>query len=549
MAQITLKNLAHSYYPNPQSDKDYALKEMDHVWQDGGAYALLGASGCGKTTLLNIIGGLDQYTDGDLTIDGVSTKQYTDTDWDTYRNHTIGFVFQSYNLIMHQSVLSNIELALTLSGVSKAERKKRAMDALERVGLADQAKKRPNQLSGGQMQRVAIARALVNNPDVLLADEPTGALDTESSEQIMKLLEEVARDRLVIMVTHNPDLADRYATRVIQLLDGLVISDSAPCEMDAAVAQPQERRKKASMSFGTALSLSLNNLMTKKARTFLTAFAGSIGIIGIALILSLSNGVNNYIHGIEEDTLSSYPIMIEKSAFDMTSMMNSMMEMERPEESTDEETVYSSDVMGRMLSMMNSGMKENNLEDFMAHLEKSAAEIAPYVNDIQYGYATPLSLYRDTEYGIVKVNPSTLMTSTGVYDTSEDSVYASLSTSSMYSSGMSQMDVFKELYGNEDMLASQYEVLAGRMPTAKDEMVFIVNKRNMVSDYLLYALGIKDPAEIESMMRAMVTGETIETSAMQFTYDDLMALSFRLVPDVDLYEKTDKGFIEKTLPT
>ncbi len=521
-----------------------ALKGISLTFPQCQFAAILGPSGCGKTTLLNIIGGLDHYTTGEMTVDGVSTKEYADTDWDAYRNHTIGFVFQNYNLIAHQTVLSNVELALTLSGVGKSERRARAMEALERVGLTDQAKKRPNQLSGGQMQRVAIARALVNNPDVLLADEPTGALDTESSEQIMKLLKEVARDRLVLMVTHNPDLADRYATRVIRLLDGRVVGDSAPCEADAADKTAAAPVKKASMSFGTALALSINNLMTKKTRTFLTAFAGSIGIIGIAHILFLSNGVNNYIHGIEEDTLSSYPLMIEKSAFDMTGMMNSFMDMERPKDSADDDTVYSSDVMGRALSMMNSGMKENNLKDFMAYLENDADGIARHVNDIQYGYATPLSLYRDTEFGVVKVNPSSLVSGSGIYDTSEDSIYATLTTSSMYSSSMSQMDVFKELFGNRDMLSSQYEVLAGRMPEAKDEMVFIVNKRNMVSDYLLYALGIKDPDEIEEMMRSMVTGDAIDTETMQFSYEDLMRLSFRLVPDVDLYEKTAGGFVD-----
>ena len=390
-----------------------ALRGVSLSFRESEFVAVLGHSGCGKTTLLNIIGGLDQYTSGDLIINGRSTKEFTDRDWDSYRNHSIGFVFQSYNLIPHQSVLSNVELALTLSGVSKAERRRRAAEALEKVGLKDQMKKRPNQLSGGQMQRVAIARALLNDPDILLADEPTGALDSETSVQVMDILQEIAQDKLVIMVTHNPELAERYATRIIRVLDGKVVSDSNP--YDAAVqpvVQGKSREKKPSMSFATAFSLSLNNLMTKKGRTILTSFAGSIGIIGIALILSLSSGINAYINQVQEDTLSSYPITIEAESVDMSSMITSLMGARHQEEEGEREAdrVYASTIMFDMLnSMVDAETTTNNLEAFKAYLDNGGGGIADLAT-IRYSYDIPFDVYtKDADGKIVKSDVTAML--------------------------------------------------------------------------------------------------------------------------------------------
>ena len=448
---LQLKNIVKDYVSGDTTVQ--ALKGIDITFRDSEFVSILGQSGCGKTTLLNIIGGLDQYTSGDLIINGRSTTKYKDSDWDTYRNHTIGFVFQSYNLIPHQSVLSNVELALTLSGVSKAERRKRAVEVLEKVGLGDQIHKKPNQMSGGQMQRVAIARALVNNPDILLADEPTGALDSATSIQIMELLKEISKDRLIIMVTHNPELAEKYSSRIVRLLDGKVTDDTMPYEpTDSRVtennkAKRVKKKKGTSMSFLTALSLSANNLMTKKGRTLLTAFAGSIGIIGIALILALSSGFQSYIKKVEEDTLSSYPIAIEEEQVDYSSMMSAFMGQHVGEASEKEDgKIYSNNIISEMLNSMMSQVQVNNLADFKKFIEDGSNGFDELVSDIQYGYSTTLNIYKeDTSDGIVQVNPSTVLDTIGMGQLSGMSGSSMMSSSMM---GGGSWDVWSELIGN-----------------------------------------------------------------------------------------------------
>lgn len=503
-----------------------ALKGINLRFRDCEFVSILGQSGCGKTTMLNIIGGLDKYTSGDLKINGVSTKNYKDRDWDFYRNNSIGFVFQSYNLIPHQTVLSNVELALTLSGVSKAERKKRAIEALEKVGLGEQIHKKPNQMSGGQMQRVAIARALVNNPDILLADEPTGALDTETSIQIMELLKEISKDRLIIMVTHNPELAKNYSTRIVKLLDGVITDDSDPYTLEdmeadirakeAAKVKTSEKKikksgkkQKTSMSFFTALSLSFNNLMTKKTRTILTAFAGSIGIIGIAMILSISNGIQLYIDRVQRDTLSSYPITLQAEAIDISSMVTSMTGNSDSEEHEDKSKIYSNDIMGDMINTMVKEVKSNNLSEFKKYIENGGSDIKSYVSDIQYSYDVPLNIYmKDTSNGVEQLNPSTMF----------DSIYGegATSTSSAMSSGMgmgmfSNSSVWNQLLGNQQVLDEQYDVLAGHWPENYNEVVLVVDKNNEVDDYTLYSLGLKDPEEVRTLFKKMMVGESYET--------------------------------------
>ena len=519
-----------------------ALKGVDIEFRNNEFVSILGPSGCGKTTLLNIIGGLDRYTEGDLIINGRSTKLYKDADWDTYRNHSIGFVFQSYNLIPHQTVLSNVELALTLSGVSKAERRKRATEALEKVGLADQLNKKPNQMSGGQMQRVAIARALVNNPDILLADEPTGALDSETSVQIMELLKEIAKDKLVIMVTHNPELAEKYSTRIIKLLDGTVISDSAPIETEEnREEQKTERVKKPSMSFFTALSLSLNNLMTKKARTFLTSFAGSIGIIGIALILALSSGVNAYIARVEEETLSSYPVTIEEAGMDMSGLADDLMGKVEETAGEDPDKIYSNNIMTEMMTTMVNGISVNNLKAFKEYLDNSD-ELKPYISDIQYSYATDLNIYTaDGEH----INPNQifnkLMASLG---SNVDTNNTLMGQSSM----MSNTEVWHQLMDNDEFLDKQYEIVKGRMPEAYNEVVIVVNRNNRISDFTLYSLGLKDSAELEEMMEKAKKGEKIEATAeTSYSYDDILGLEFKLLLNSDYFQKDESGvWVDKT---
>jgi len=540
---LTLKQITKEY--STGDTKVTALRGIDLQFGRSEFAAILGPSGCGKTTLLNIIGGLDQYTTGDLIINGRSTKQYRDGDWDTYRNHSIGFVFQSYNLIPHQSVLSNVELALTLSGVSREERRKRARKALEKVGLHDQMKKRPNQLSGGQMQRVAIARALVNDPDILLADEPTGALDSETSEQVMEILKEISREKLVIMVTHNPDLADRYANRIIRLLDGRVISDSRPPEAEQETVQTEKQQKKPSMGFLTALSLSLNNLLTKKGRTLLTAFAGSIGIIGIALILSLSSGVNLYIDRVQQDTLSSYPLELDERTMDMSGTLSSLMDLDVSGANHEEGKIYSGGRMTQLMSAWMSGITENNLTAFKRFLD-SNERIQGWVSGIQYEYDTPLTLYRVLPDGTpVQVNPSTTLESTGMMSMMQTASLGGMQETMMNAS-MRRMNAFQALLDNPELLASQYDVLAGRMPEKMDEVVIIVNSRNELSDYTLYTLGLKDQSELKEQFNQLMLGHPIESQDMEFTYDELMDLRFRLMINTDYYEEKDGVWQDRT---
>ena len=532
-----------------------ALKGINLRFRDCEFVSILGQSGCGKTTMLNIIGGLDKYTSGDLKINGVSTKNYKDRDWDFYRNNSIGFVFQSYNLIPHQTVLSNVELALTLSGVSKAERKKRAIEALEKVGLGEQIHKKPNQMSGGQMQRVAIARALVNNPDILLADEPTGALDTETSIQIMELLKEISKDRLIIMVTHNPELAKDYSTRIVRLLDGVITDDSDPYSLEdmeadirakeAAKVKISEKKikksgkkQKTSMSFFTALSLSFNNLMTKKTRTILTAFAGSIGIIGIAMILSISNGIQLYIDRVQRDTLSSYPITLQAEAIDISSMVSSMTGNSDSEEHEDKSKIYSNDIMGDMINTMVKEVKSNSLSEFKKYIENGSSDIKSYVSDIQYSYDVPLNIYmKDTSNGVEQLNPGTMF----------DSIYGegATSASSSMSSGMgmgmfSNSSVWNQLLGNQQVLDEQYDVLAGHWPENFNEVVLVADKNNEVDDYTLYSLGLKDPEEVRTLFKKMMVGESYETEKdISYTFDEILDTEFKLVMPTDMYKYND----------
>mgnify|MGYP002647450007 FL=1 len=539
---LQLKNIVKNYVSGDTTVQ--ALKGVDITFRDSEFVSILGQSGCGKTTLLNIIGGLDQYTSGDLIINGKSTKKYKDSDWDTYRNHTIGFVFQSYNLIPHQTVLSNVELALTLSGVSKAERRKRAVEVLEKVGLGDQLHKKPNQMSGGQMQRVAIARALVNNPDILLADEPTGALDSATSIQIMELLKEISKDRLIIMVTHNPELAEKYSSRIIRLLDGKVTDDTMPfTESESKVTEVEthsgKKRRGTSMSFFTALSLSANNLMTKKGRTILTAFAGSIGIIGIALILALSSGFQSYIKRVEEDTLSSYPIAIEEEQVDYSSMMSAFMGQNVGDASEKEEgKIYSNNIISEMLNSMMSQVQVNNLSEFKKYIEDENNGFDELVSDIQYGYSTTLNIYKeDTSDGIVQVNPSTVLDSVGMGQLS------GLSNSTMMSSPMmgSSWDVWSQLIGNRTLLESQYDVIAGRWPSAYNEIVLIVDENNEISDYALYALGLKDQNEVADTMTRLAKGEEVVSYKTEYTYEDILNLRYRLIVNTDFYSYDEES--------
>ena len=519
----------------------HALKGVNLEFRENEFVAILGHSGCGKTTLLNIIGGLDQYTSGDLIINNKSTKNFTDADWDSYRNHSIGFVFQSYNLIPHQTVLSNVELALTLSGVAPAERKARATEALRKVGLGDQLNKKPNQMSGGQMQRVAIARALVNDPDILLADEPTGALDSETSVQIMDILKEISKDKLIIMVTHNPELALSYASRVIKLKDGLIVDDSAPYSSEGEERHEPAKTEKTSMGFFTALALSTNNLMTKKARTILTAFAGSIGIIGIALIMSLSNGIQNYIDKVQEDTLSSYPITIQAEAVDMTSMMTSMMgvQAEAEENQHERDAVYSSTVMYEMMnSMVSADTQTNNLKAFKDYLE-NAEDISQYISSVQYSYDLDMNLYaEDVDGNIVKTDVVELLQS-AMGQTFGGDYSAYFDT---FGSAYSAMDAWQEMLPGENgevispLLKAQYDVLYGRWPEKYDEVVLVVDKNNEVSDLVLYALGLKSNSTLSEDMEAFMAQENLRTEKESWTYEDICSRTFRYIYPADEYE-------------
>ena len=530
---LVLQNITKDYQMGDTAV--HALRGVSLAFREHEFVAILGPSGCGKTTLLNLIGGLDRYSGGDLRIGGRSTAKFKDRDWDNYRNHSVGFVFQNYNLIPHQTVLGNVELALTLSGVNKAERQRRAKAALERVGLGDQLYKKPNQMSGGQMQRAAIARALVNDPDILLADEPTGALDTENSLQVMELLKEVSRTRLVIMVTHNPELAEKYATRTVRLLDGLVTDDSDPLteEEEAAERRTAQTGKRPSMGFLTALSLSKNNLLTKKARTILTAFAGSIGIIGIALILSLSNGIQNYIDRVQEDTLSTYPLTITSETVDMSSMIAALGQKRSENAEHELDRVYTNTVFSDLAdNMMNMSFRQNDLAAFLEALEADA-EAQEHLSSLRVSYGVTLPVYTVAGDEIWQLNPSPVM------DTIMNTFYnaSTLSSMSAFStiSSQSSMDVWQELLDNPELLHTQYDVLAGRWPESLDEVVLIVDERNEINEVYLYSLGVRNPDEARERLMASISGETLDTSTESWSYEELLELRYRLVIPGDLY--------------
>ena len=536
---LQLKNVKKIYdvADNPVT----ALDGVSIDFRENEFVSILGPSGCGKTTLLNIVGGLDRYSDGDLLINARSTKDFKDRDWDTYRNHSVGFVFQSYNLIPHQTVLANVELALTLSGISKAERRRRAIDALIKVGLGDQLKKKPNQMSGGQMQRVAIARAIVNDPDILLADEPTGALDTTTSVQIMEILKEIAKDKLVIMVTHNPELAEEYSTRIVKLRDGKIIDDSMP--FTAPVAKEEvvrktnvKKGKRTSMSFFTALSLSLNNLMTKKGRTFMTSFAGSIGIIGIALILALSNGINLYIAAVQEDTLSTFPLTIQKTTQDTSAMLSAMTQTNTEEGGNrDSEFVYVDDSMGTMMGAM-SATVENNLEAFKAHLEAHRDELAPYISDIQYTYDYNLLVYNLVEATDDDGEAFTEVRKLGMEVIFENMGEAfSGMTELLEMSGGMGMNVLSEMINNQELLDQQYDVIAGNWPTAYNEVVLVVNSNNQISKMTLYMLGLLDPSNIKGEIEALMKGEYESGELPPYSFEDILNTRFMMLTTEDFY--------------
>ena len=508
-----------------------ALDKVSLNLRDCEFVAILGPSGSGKTTLLNIIGGLDRYDSGDLIINGISTKKYTDRDWDSYRNHTIGFVFQSYNLIPHQTVLANVELALTISGVSGAERRRRATEALQKVGLGNQLHKHPTEMSGGQMQRVAIARALVNDPDILLADEPTGALDSETSIQVMELLKEVAKDRLVVMVTHNPELAHQYATRIVQLKDGVIRSDTDPFEPDAAQLAPPVHKSmgRSSMSPLTSLSLSFNNLLTKKARTLLTAFAGSIGIIGIALIISLSAGVNQYIDDTERSTLSEYPLQILSSGMDLTSMLTSGSPASASGTTAEEGMVP----VRQLITQMVAGITSNDLKSLKTYLESDDCTIAEDATSIEYSYNVQPQIYReDADGSIRQVNPDSSLSSLGISSTS--------STNSMMSS-MMNTSVFYQLPESDELYNSQYEVKAGRWPEKYNECVAVLGADGTITDYALYALGLRDSAELDKMIQQFAQNQNVDvpTDFKTYRYSDFIGIQFKLVNAADRYLRDD----------
>lgn len=522
--------------------KQIALDKVNLNFRKNEFVSILGPSGSGKTTLLNIIGGLDNYTSGDLIINEVSTKDFKDNDWDIYRNHRVGFIFQNYNLIGHQSILSNVELALTLSGVGKSERRKKAILALKKVGLEKHINKNPNQLSGGQMQRVAIARALVNDPDILLADEPTGALDSTTSQQIMKLLKEVAKDKLVIMVTHNPELARAYSTRIIELRDGSIISDSNPYVGKVNTVEDEiirkNKTKKTHMSFKTALGLSFNNLKTKKGRTILTAFAGSIGIIGIALILSLSNGVNKYIERVEAETLSSYPLTIMEESADLTEVMGILASGKDKEINHDKDKIYSNTIMNKMFNSFVTKVSKNDLKTFKKYLDNND-EIGKYVNEIKYSYNIDLNIFNTYNGELVKVNPSNLMSDLGMINSNE--------MSSMYSSfGIGSNDVFVELMDNKENVLSQYDLIYGSYPKKYDEVVLIVNSNNEISDYTLYALGLKEQKMLKEMMYNVMKGEEVDDTNLEFSYEDICNIEFKLMINTDLFTKEGNRYVDRS---
>ena len=538
---LILKNITKDYVTGDTTVR--ALNDVSINFRESEFVSILGPSGCGKTTMLNLIGGLDKYTSGDLVINGKSTKNFTDENWDTYRNHSVGFVFQSYNLIPHQSVLANVELALTLSGVSKKERRERAIEALKQVGLGDHINKRPNQMSGGQMQRVAIARALINNPDILLADEPTGALDSETSVQIMELLKEISKNKLIIMVTHNPDLAYEYSNRIIKCVDGKVIDDSNPFEPEAQdfenektkAEEEKKKGRKPSMSMATAFGLSIRNLGTKKGRTFLTAFAGSIGIIGIALVLALSTGIQNYVDKVQNDTLMAYPMSIEREAVNTDSMMGAVMGMgqEMLDSSNVLDKVYVNDMFTELVKTFVAQSSTNNIKSFKKYIDDNWDAFSALCNDIQFKYSTPLNIYKaDTTDGAVKVNPNSAM--------------AEMS-SSMMMPGMenfistSMLDAWIELIGDNDVVSRQYDVIYGRLPEAKNEVVLMVDANNEINELLLYALGIRDQNQLSSDIMGSLSGDKdFAGEDKEFSYEDICNMKFKLVLNCDYMVKDEK---------
>ncbi len=522
---LELKKVTKTY--EVAGNKQKALDKIDIKFRSCEFVSILGQSGSGKTTMLNIIGGLDKYTKGDLIINGISTKEYTARDWDTYRNHKIGFVFQSYNLIPHQTALQNVELALTLSGIGKEERRKRSIAVLKKVGLESQMHKRPNQMSGGQMQRIAIARALVNDPDILLADEPTGALDSETSLQVMDLLSEIAKDKLVIMVTHNPELAVNYSTRIVKLLDGQITSDSNPFNGSEGEVEESTKNKKSKMSFRTALSLSLNNLMTKKGRTLLTAFAGSIGIIGIALILSLSNGIQKYIERVEEETLSSYPLTIEKQSIDMSTIMISLMGGSEKKE-YDDDKIHSQNMMGDLFTTMSQDVKTNDLKSFKEYIEGDGKKINDYVSSIEYGYNTTLNLYKDSVEEVLQVNPTQVLDTIGM---------GTSGMSSAYSGMMSNYDIFYEIFSNQELNEQQYNLVAGTWPKKYNQLVLLVNDNNEISDYTLYSLGLLSQNDLKDQFNNMISGKEVHFESHAYDKDELIGLKFKLLLNTDYYVK------------
>ncbi len=534
---LELKNIKKSYLSG--LNKVHALDDVSISFRDNEFVAVLGPSGSGKTTLLNIIGGLDRYDSGDLVINSRSTKEYSDKDWDGYRNHSVGFVFQNYNLIPHQSVLANVELALTLSGVSKSERRRRAKEVLKKVGLGDQLHKKPNQMSGGQMQRVAIARALVNDPDILLADEPTGALDSKTSVQIMELIKEISQDRLVIMVTHNPKLAKEYASRIIRIKDGEIRKDSDPFEPVAEQPEtvnekPKKFKKKqkapkASMNFATALSLSFNNLLTKKGRTLLTSFAGSIGIIGIALILSLSNGMQAYINSIERDALASYPLTIETESFDLTQILGNINDSKQNYAEHGTDKVYKRPMLENSVADLEFKAQQNDLGRFKTFIELNSEAFAPLCTDIKYGYDVDLQIFKaDTSNGVTRVRPNDALENLGIG---------------------ANTDVWKELVGDVQLLDTQYDVLAGRWPQNSNELVLFLNDNNEINDVTLYALGLADVSELENMTEKPAEnsdGEQPPVELESYDYEEFLGLNFKLVPATAYYQKNGKVWADKS---
>lgn len=541
---LSLRNIHKEYKTGAQSVE--ALKGVSINFRKSEFVSILGQSGCGKTTMLNIIGGLDRFTSGDLIINGKSTKKFSDKEWDTYRNHSIGFVFQSYNLIPHQSVLKNVELALTLSGVKRAERRKRAIDALTKVGLGDQIHKRPNQMSGGQMQRVAIARAIVNDPDILLADEPTGALDTQTSIQVMEILKEISKDRLIIMVTHNPELAQQYSSRIIKLLDGNVVDDSNPfndeekaelqAEIDKAESMGKtkvKKNKKKSMSMLTALSLSFNNLLTKKARTILTAFAGSIGIIGIALILSLSSGVNTYVNNVQKDTLSNYPISIESTSADMTSAFAGIMQahIDSDKEFVDDGKLHVKNDVNDIVGKVFSEVKTNDLKAFKKYIESDNSDIKKYTSDVKYRYNTQLNVFnQDTSNGVKQANPSTVLSDLGMDMGNMSEMNPMMST-----------NIFTEIIGDENFVKSQFDVIAGRLPNKYDEVILMAGENNDVSDYTLYSLGLLDVDEIKDLAKDIRDGKEYTSKTRDLSYDDILNTRLSAVNNTQFFQKQSDG--------